>query len=164
VLFASALLAACAGTGSTPTTGTVSKQPLPTGESACFYAEQVQNFRVLDRSNLIVYAPNESNAYRVTISPPSTDLRFTDTVAFRPAAGRICGYAGQRLVVGAALSPDVVAIINVARLSRASLDALRGESGGDARPAVQPQPGPGADVEGDGGQVKPAAAGQTPEK
>ncbi len=102
---------------------------------------------MLDRSNLIVYAPGDAHAYHVRVSPPSTELRFAESLAFQPAAGRICGYAGERLIVGPTRSAERLAIIDVARLGPESLQTLRGD-GGASLPAPRPLPGPGADIEG----------------
>jgi hypothetical protein len=115
--------------------------------AACFYPRQVLNFRVLDRSNLIVYAPNDRNAYHVQVSPPSTDLRFADSLAFIPSNERICGYAGERMIIGSSTAGPVAAIIAVSRLSPESLESLRADSAGAATPAVEPMPGPGAEIE-----------------
>jgi len=159
LLVATSMLAGCAGPGGQARTGRpVVPAPSVTGTSACFYPRDVQDFRVLDRSNVVVYAPNESHAYHVRISPPSPDLRFADNLAFLPATGRIGGYAGDRLVVGAPMSAARLSVIDVARLTPGSLEALRsgGEEGaGPVEP--RPEPGPGADVEGAG--VPPAADG-----
>lgn len=134
--------------------------PSVTGTSACFYAREVQDFRVLDRSNVIVYAPNDAHAYHLRISPPSTQLRFAESLAFLPPGGRICGYAGERLIVGHATSAERLAIIDVTRLGAGSLQTLRGDRG--ASPAApRPQPGPGADIEG---APTPAKAGGGGEK
>lgn len=128
------------------------KAPIPapsvTGAAACFYPGQVQDFRVLDRSNLIVYAPNDRHAYHVRISPPSMELSFTDRLAFLSSSDRICGYAGERLVIGGSTAGYRVAIIAVSRLSPESLESLRGGSAGIIAPSAEPQPGAGAEIEG----------------
>lgn len=156
------LLAAWAVTGCGGTVGQArtERAPVPapsvTGTSSCFYPRDVRDFRVLDRSNLVLYAPNDSNAYHVRLSPPSTELRFADTIAFHPAGDRICGYPGERLIVGPPTAVESLAIIAVARLSPESLQALRSAGEGGAGPAApRPRPGPGADVEG---SVAPPAA------
>jgi hypothetical protein len=159
-----ALLAACILAGCSAQDGqtTAAKVPVPapsvTGKSACFYAREAQDFRVLDRSNVIVYAPNDANAYHLRISPPSTALRDAETLAFLPAGGRICGHAGERLIIGPSGSDGRLAIIDVARLSPGSLQMLRGGSDGGALPAPRTQPGPGADIEGEATPPAPARA------
>jgi hypothetical protein len=121
--------------------------PSVTGVAACFYPRQAQDFRVLDRSNLIVYAPNDRNAYHVQVSPPSHDLRYADSLAFIPSNDRICGYAGERLIIGGSTAGQPAAIIAVSRLSPESLESLRAGSVGAVPPAVEPMPGPGAAIE-----------------
>lgn len=156
-LLAACLLAGCAGPDGQ---ARVAKPPVPapsvTGTPDCFYAREVQDFAVIDRSNLIVYAPNDANAYHLRISPPSTTLRFADSIAFLPATGRVCGYAGDRLIVGQPTSAERLAIIDVARLSRGGLEILRGEPGA-SQGAPRPQPGAGAAIEG---AVAPPAPGK----
>lgn len=143
-------LAGCAGAGGQARTERVAVPgPAVSGAQGCFYPRDVQDFRVLDRSSLIVYAPNDGNAYHVRLSPPSLDLRFAESLAFLPAGGRICGYAGERLIVGPPRSAEHLAIIDVVRLSPDSLQVLRsGAEGGAGTPTPRPRPGPGADVEG----------------
>ncbi len=152
-LVAVCLMAACSGTNSTRSeeparARTRIPAPSVTGAAACFYPRQVQDFRVLDRSNLIVYAPNDRHAYHVQISPPSTDLRYADSLAFLPSNDRICGYAGERLIIGRSTDGPRAAVIAVSRLSPESLESLRAGHDGAASPAVAPQPGPGAAIEG----------------
>ena len=145
------------------------KDPIPppsvTGTSACFYPRQVQNFVALDRSNLIIFAPNNANAFHVRITPPSTQLEIAEGLAFLPPSGRLCGYAGERLVVGIGPSAERVAVIDVSRLTPDSLAALRGRGTGATVPEVRPQPGPGADIEGTTGKEgADQAAGQAVSK
>jgi hypothetical protein len=157
-LLVAGLLAGCTGPDGQ---ARVARPPVPapslTGTPGCFYAREVQDFAVLDRSNLVVYAPNDANAYHLRISPPSTALRFADSIAFLPSGGRICGYAGDRLLVGQPASAERLAIIDVARLSRGGLEMLRGE-GAVSRDAPRPQPGAGADIEGKAAPPAPAEA------
>ena len=143
------LLAGCAVTPDRAASSRVpSPPPSATGTSACFFPREVQSFRVLDRSNLIVYAPDNKSAYHVRIASPSRDLRFVESVAFEPPNARICGYAGERLVIGRGTETQRVPVIDVARLAPGSLAALQAGSEGEALPAARPQPGPGAAIEG----------------
>ena len=161
---AGCLLVGCSATGDR---AAVVKVPIPppsaTGTSACFYARQAQSFRVLDWSNLIVYAPNDANAYHVRISPPVRS-RFAESLAFLPADARICGYAGERVIVGIGPAAESHTVIDVSRLSPDSLAALRANSAGEAVPAAPPQPGPGAVVEGPASQEAAEKSASSPEK
>jgi hypothetical protein len=101
---------------------------------------------VLDRSNLIVYAPTKNNAYHVRISPPSTELRDANALSFGANETRICGYAGDRVLIEGSRDRSY-AVIDVARLSPEGLAALLELRAGAPKPVPVPQPGPGAEVE-----------------
>jgi hypothetical protein len=152
-----------AGCSATPDRAASSKVPVPppsaTGTSACFVPREVQSFRVLDRSNLIVYAPNDRSAYHVRIAFPSSDLSFVDSVGFETRSGRICGYAGERLVIGQGRGTQRVSVLDVSRLAPGSLAALQSDSAGESRPAARPQPGPGPAIEGTTGADAPGKPG-----
>lgn len=115
----------------------------PIGQSACFYGRQVQGFRVLDRSSLIVFAPTQRHAYRVEISPPTAELRFVDTIGFESSSSQVCGRAGDRLLLGTS-SIHRYPVIDVQRLTAAQLEAHGpdGEASG-----LEPEPGIEADIE-----------------
>lgn len=122
----------------------------PAGTSACFYRRQVSDFRVLDRSNLIVYAPSKSNAYQVQISPSSTELKFADAIAFSSRRNRICGYAGDRLIIGSGPSPREYSVSGVYRLDEVGLQRLL-ELHGIGKPGepLEPEETEGAEIERD---------------
>ncbi len=124
--------------------------PADTGTPACFYAGQVSDFSVLDRSNLIVYAPSRQTAYHVRISPPATSLRATDRLSFGPRDARICGYAGERLIVPDGRGGERFSIIGVSRLTEAGLESLLvaagRAAGAGAAEEAQPEPAAGAEI------------------
>lgn len=159
---AGCLLAGCsAASNQAPAAKASIPPPSATGTSACFYPRQVQSFRALDRSNLIVYALNGANAYHVRITPPA-GLEFAESLTFLPADARICGYAGERLIIGIGPAAESRAVIAVSRLTPDSLAALRASSAGEPLPVARPQPGTGAVVEGPSGQEgTEKAAGQS---
>jgi len=106
------------------------------GESGCFRAESVQDFRVLDRATLIVYAPNDASAYEVRVSP-SSQLRWANALVFARARGDVCGRAGDRLLVGPPAAAERLAILDVRKLAPADLAELRDRTG-PASPASPP--------------------------
>jgi hypothetical protein len=122
--------------------------PLPLlGQNACFYYRQVQNFDVLDRSTLVIYAPNRRNAYLVKTSPPSTELRYADTIAFEARTGQVCGRAGDRLVLATGSSLRL-SVVDVQRLTDAQLaTVLDGVGRGAADGALEPVTDTAADIE-----------------
>jgi len=116
------------------------------GTAACFYQRTVSNFRALDRSTLIVYAPTRSNAYQVVISPPTTSLRSADAIAFKSRSNRICGYAGERILLDDAGMGREFAIVSVYRLDATTLDALLAQYG-IGKPDMEPETTEGAEIE-----------------
>ena len=118
------------------------------GTAACFYQRQVSDFRALDRSNLIVYAPTKSNAYQVIISPPSMSLRSADAIAFKSRSSRVCGYAGERVLLDGRGSGREFSIVSVYRLDEMAHDALLAQYG-IGKPDMEPEETTGAEIERD---------------
>jgi hypothetical protein len=79
-------------------------------------------------------------------------LRFAETLVFLPADARICGYAGERLIVGTGPAIETLSVIDVSRLAPGSLAALRASAAEETPLPARPQPGPGAEIEGAAGQ------------
>lgn len=127
-------------------------RPVENGSAACFYARDVQDFRAISRGDLIVFAPNRKHAYQVRIAPPTSELRFSDAVAFLSRSTRICGYAGEDLVIPGAGGPQRYAVLEVASLTPETVDRLLGR---------ETDPGTGAEVSAPGTKPtpKPGTAG-----
>ncbi len=122
IVWMTALLAGCATGGADSDSS--QQAEAASGRSGCFYSGQVSNWTVLDRSNLIVYAPRESNAFQVMISPPSMELRSASELAFDSRSSRICGRAGERLIVGRSRNPRRHSIMNVKYLDERDLQRV----------------------------------------
>lgn len=154
-----ALLAACAAAppGEAPRRPTVRAGEFGTPD--CFLRRLASDFRVLDDRNLVVFAPGRADAYHVQVSLPLQGLRFADAVAFESRNTRICGYAGDELVVSRGGGPEQASVIGVYRLDRRALEGLLARFGAGPLPAKPaPQPGEGADIETDPGEAGEPAA------
>ena len=122
--------------------------------SACFYARDASNWTVLDRSTLIVYAPNKSRAFRVEVGPGASDLRWADRLAFVSRSNRICGRAGDRIVTPTGTVNRSYAVVGVRRLDPASLEALlAGYGKAESAQQVEPVESPGAVIARELGSV-----------
>jgi hypothetical protein len=121
------------------------------GTPDCFMPRLVRDFTALDDRNLIVFGPGRSEAYHVQVSPPSPDLRFADALAFESRQTRICGYAGDDVVVAdGGRRGDRLSVIGVYRLDERALQGLRARFGiGEPATAPRPEPGAGAEIERD---------------
>jgi hypothetical protein len=163
ILLTMTVMAACSGTGA-------ASKPRPTvrpgefGTAACFYRRSVEDFTVLDQSNLIVYAPNRTNAYHIAISPPEPELGFANTIGFSSRNSEICGYAGDALLLDVAGGRQRVSIVGVYRLDSVALAGLRNRFHIDAsatKPSARDAPGSRIDRSLDevpGAQDKPPGA------
>jgi len=70
------------------------------GGNDCVFARTINNFKVLDRDKMIIWAPTRSKAYLVELSMPMPELKFANTIAFvdRNHDGMLCGYGMDRIV------------------------------------------------------------------
>ena len=59
----------------------------------------IRDYRVLDRSNLIVYGRPKSRSYLLKISPQNLDNISLDMISFKSWSGRVCGFAGDELII-----------------------------------------------------------------
>lgn len=127
-----------------------SVKPGEFGEPGCFFARQAQDFQALDDRNLIVFAPSESQAYHLQISPPAFGLRFANGLAFVSNKIQLCGYPGDDLLLAEGGGQRRFSITGVWRLNEDSLQALRARFGhGEAPKPIAPAPPEGASIERD---------------
>ena len=128
------LLSGCAATGTQADSDEASEsRPITTD---WVRIDQVRDFRVLDDSNLILYAPTRRQAYHVELMPACHGLRFADTIALRGRTGRLAGFAGDRVIIDRPGMPERCSVTSVRRLDEASLTELivsfEGEPDGEA--------------------------------
>jgi hypothetical protein len=115
------------------------------GTPGCFNIRDVQNFRVIDRSRLIVFAPNDSRAFQVRISPPSSELRGAPGIAFESRSGRICGRAGESIYFDGP-GGTRYSVTDVRRLDQAPPKLPSGGDGPEAA-GLEPEPESAAEIE-----------------
>ena len=87
--------------------------------SSCFNTMDIRDYRVLDRSNLIVYGRPKSRSYHLKISPPNMDVNGLDMISFKSWSGRVCGFAGDELIIPDSLFQQSYSIISVTQLDEA---------------------------------------------
>ena len=85
--------------------------------SSCFNQRDISDYKVLDRGNLIVYGRPRSRSYHIQISPPASSIRSSDTISFRSMSGRICGFAGDELIIPNSVFQESYSIITVKQLN-----------------------------------------------
>ena len=88
--------------------------------SSCFNTMDIRDYRVLDRSNLIVYGRPKSRSYHLKISPPNLDESGLDMISFKSWSGRVCGFAGDELIIPDNIFQQSYSIISVTQLDEAA--------------------------------------------
>ena len=129
----SILLISCTGVGAeksaASTPSKFSRFPHSAASSDCFYQQRVDNFEVLNDSNLLVF-DGRRRVYHVEVSPPSMDLRHAYGIQFSSNTGRVCGNPGERLhVQNGSFSRFPLSITGVYRLDETTQAALRAHFG-----------------------------------
>ena len=107
--------------------------------SSCFNSRDIDDYRVLDRSNLIVYGRPSTKAYHIEISPPATSIRGSDMISFVSWSGRICGFAGDDLVIPNSIYNERHSIISVKQLDETAQYNLLVRYG-KAEPIIEVKP------------------------
>ena len=107
--------------------------------SSCFNSRDIDDYRVLDRSNLIVYGRPSTKAYHIEISPPASSIRGSDMISFISWSGRICGFAGDDLVIPNSIYNERHSIISVKQLDETAQYNLLVRYG-KAEPIIEVKP------------------------
>ena len=107
--------------------------------SSCFNQRDISEYTVLDRGNLIVYGRPRSRSYHIQISPPTSSIRGSDSIGFKSLSGRICGFAGDRLIIPNSIFQESYSIIAVKQLNETAHNNLL-VSFGKAAPIEQVEP------------------------
>ena len=100
-----------------------------TGKNDCVFASTINDFKVLDRNKMVIWAPTRSKAYLVELSMPLPELKFANRIAVvdRNHDGMVCGYGMDRIIVADASAAGFrtpATIMGVKRLDDAELAQL----------------------------------------
>jgi hypothetical protein len=100
-----------------------------TGKNDCVFASTINDFKVLDRNKMVIWAPTRSKAYLVELSMPLPELKFANRIAVvdRNHDGMLCGYGMDRIIVAdssAAGFRTPATIMGMKRLDDAELAQL----------------------------------------
>ena len=105
------------------------KQPDPfagADKNACVSINFIQNWRVLDSRNVVLFAPNAKKMYLMQLGMPISDLDFSFRVAFIDTDhdGRVCGRSPDRLRAMGSLVREGSNIMALIRLDPSQIEAL----------------------------------------
>lgn len=114
-----AALAACANVHATTSESRADKD-------ACLFVRSIHDFRVLDRTNLIIWAPGRRNAYLVELGFPMPELKFAHRLAVvdRNHDGMLCGFGMDRIVVPDSFGSQHATIRSMTRLDESGIAEL----------------------------------------
>ena len=113
------LLSLISGCASQSNTNELEDDIKLSNRSYCFNTMDIIDYRVLDRSNLIVYGRPKSRSYHLKISPPNLDQQGLDMISFKSWSGRVCGFAGDELIIPDRVFEQRYSIISVTELDEA---------------------------------------------
>ena len=117
--------------------GRIARFPHNMANADCFFQNRIDNFEVLNETNLLVF-DGRRRVYHVEISPPSMDLRHAYGIQFRSSTGRVCGNPGERLQIsGGSFGSFPLSVIGVYRLDAVTQAAVRAHFG---QAVAQPLP------------------------
>ena len=139
----SLLLISCTGTGEERSAASAPSRfarfPHSAASSDCFYQRRIDNFEVLNDSNLFVME-GRRRVYHLEVSPPSFDLRHAFRLEFESTTGRVCGNPGDRLKVSnGSFSSFPLSVIGVYRLDETTQAAVRAHFGQTTPLPVPPE-------------------------
>jgi hypothetical protein len=105
--------------------------PVPgASKDECVFVRNINNWRVLDTRNVVLYAPNESRAYLMQLAAPVSDLEYSFKVAFidRDRDGQLCGRSFDKVqAAGSPVRQPATPIMGMTRLDEAGLQALEAQ-------------------------------------
>ena len=92
----------------------------------CVFISNIQNWRVLDSRNVVIYAPNYRRAYLMQLGTPISDLKFAFKVAFidKDHDGQLCGRSPDRVIAADSIVRQPTLISAMTRLDDARFEAL----------------------------------------
>jgi hypothetical protein len=101
--------------------------PVPgASRDECVFVDNIQNWRVLDSRNVVLYAPNDRRVYLLQLGMPISDLKFAFKVAFvdKDHDGQLCGRSTDKVVALGSIVKQPSTVMGLTRLDGAGMQAL----------------------------------------
>jgi hypothetical protein len=95
-------------------------------KNGCATIVHIQNWRVLDSRNVVLFVPNAKRAYLMHLSSPISDLKFAGGVAFldNDRDGRLCARSPDRIIASDSIVRQPTLIGSITHLDDAGFAAL----------------------------------------
>lgn len=104
---------------------------LPDTTNQCIFFRTLYDWKPLNNTNLIVWAPSRKHPYHLQLDRPCFGLRFAHSIGFTSRDSRLCGFGGDSVLVesGGGM-PDRCPIGSITKLTEDSLKALLDQAPG----------------------------------
>ncbi len=103
----------------------------PDTTNQCIFFRTLYDWRALNNSNLIVWAPSRKHPYHLQLDRPCFGLRFAHSIGFTSRDSRLCGFGGDSVLVESGGGrPDRCPIGSITKLTEESLKALLDQAPG----------------------------------
>ena len=98
-------------------------------DSDCVFFRSIHDWRALDSTHMVVWAPGKRSPYLVTLSFPLTDLRWAYRLAFVDGNrdGTLCSYGRDAVVVPDGFTSWRSSIRGISKLDAAGVAALEAQ-------------------------------------
>ncbi|MDX2144256.1 MAG: DUF6491 family protein [Rhodospirillaceae bacterium] len=118
---------------------------LPQTTNQCIFFRTLYDWRPLNNTSLIVWAPSRNHPYHIQLDQPCNGLRFAHSIGFTSRDSRLCGFGGDSVLVESSGGrPDRCPIGSITKLTEESLAALLAQAPGrslqDKRAAEETAP------------------------
>jgi Family of unknown function (DUF6491) len=92
----------------------------------CVFFSGVNDWRTLDNSTLVIWAPGGKEAYEVTVTMPLPGLKFAQSLAFIDGTqdGRLCSYGRDAIALNEGSAQQQSSIRSIRRLDAAGMAQL----------------------------------------
>lgn len=120
--------------GCTTRSAAADKPAAKRNDSECVFSSSVNDYQPLDNERLIVWAPGRKQPYLLTLSFPSSDLKWGMQLGFedRDRNGSICGYGFDSVIIPNGM-PDRITIGSMTKITpqeaKAYLESARKKPG-----------------------------------
>jgi len=104
---------------------------LPETTNQCVFFRTLYDWRPLNNTNLIVWAPSRKHPYHIQLDRPCFGLKFAHSIGFTSRDSRLCGFGGDSVLVESGGGrPDRCPIGSITKLTEESLKSLLAQAPG----------------------------------
>lgn len=128
-LFAAALFTVSGAALAAPAASDAAAKETHASRNECVFVRSIYDFKPLDRTNLIIWAPTRRNAYLVQLGFPLPELKFAQRLAIvdRDHNGMLCGFGMDRIVVADSSFRQPSTILGMTRLDNERIAQLEAQ-------------------------------------